>query len=110
MLKKGLALLLAVIMVFSLSGCSDILGGAFFLISSQPGMIVQIKMRFLRSSANMKKNCLRRLKTEIFLRMRIKALSKKSMQMKQLLIFPVVGLALAPIPPMWAFTTHRTMI
>ena len=31
MLKKGLALLLAVIMVFSLSGCSDILGGAFFL-------------------------------------------------------------------------------
>ncbi len=31
MFKKGLALLLAVIMVFSLSGCSDILGGAFFL-------------------------------------------------------------------------------
>ena len=31
MLKKGLALLLAVIMAFSLSGCSDILGGAFFL-------------------------------------------------------------------------------
>ena len=31
MLKKGLALLLAVIMVFSLSGCSDILGGALFL-------------------------------------------------------------------------------
>ena len=31
MLKKGLALLLAVTMVFSLSGCSDILGGAFFL-------------------------------------------------------------------------------
>ena len=31
MLKKGLALLLTVIMVFSLSGCSDILGGAFFL-------------------------------------------------------------------------------
>ena len=31
MLKKGFALLLAVIMVFSLSGCSDILGGAFFL-------------------------------------------------------------------------------
>mgnify|MGYP007110308559 CR=1 FL=1 len=31
MLKKGLALLLAIIMVFSLSGCSDILGGAFFL-------------------------------------------------------------------------------
>ena len=31
MLKKGLALLLAVIMVFSLSGCSDILDGAFFL-------------------------------------------------------------------------------
>lgn len=31
MLKKGLALFLAVIMVFSLSGCSDIWGGAFFL-------------------------------------------------------------------------------
>ena len=31
MLKKGLALLLAVIMVFSLSGCSNIFGGAFFL-------------------------------------------------------------------------------
>ena len=31
MLKKGFALLLAAIMVFSLSGCSDILGGAFFL-------------------------------------------------------------------------------
>ncbi len=31
MLKKGLILLLAVIMMFSLSGCSDILGGAFFL-------------------------------------------------------------------------------
>lgn len=31
MLKKGLALLLAVIVVFSLSGCSDILGGTFFL-------------------------------------------------------------------------------
>ena len=31
MLKKGLALLLAVIVVFFLSGCSDILGGAFFL-------------------------------------------------------------------------------
>ena len=31
MLKKGLALLLTVIMVFSLSGCSDVLGGAFFL-------------------------------------------------------------------------------
>ena len=31
MLKNGLALLLAVIIVFSLSGCSDILGGAFFL-------------------------------------------------------------------------------
>ncbi len=31
MLKKGLALLLAVIMMFSLSGCSNILGGAFFL-------------------------------------------------------------------------------
>ena len=31
MLKKGKALLLAVIMVFSLSGCSDILGGALFL-------------------------------------------------------------------------------
>ena len=31
MLKKGFALLLAVIMVFSLSGCADILGGAFFL-------------------------------------------------------------------------------
>lgn len=31
MLKKGLNLLLAVIMVFSLSGCSDIWGSAFFL-------------------------------------------------------------------------------
>ena len=31
MLKKGFTLLLAVIMVFSLSGCSDILGGALFL-------------------------------------------------------------------------------
>lgn len=31
MLKKGLSLLLAVIMLFSLSGCADILGGAFFL-------------------------------------------------------------------------------
>lgn len=31
MLKKGLALLLAVIMVFSLSACSDIFGGAVFL-------------------------------------------------------------------------------
>jgi len=31
MLKKGLALHLAVIMAFSLSGCSDILGSAFFL-------------------------------------------------------------------------------
>lgn len=31
MLKKGVALLLAIIMVFSLSGCSGILGGAFFL-------------------------------------------------------------------------------
>ena len=32
MLKKGLALLLAIILAFSLSGCSDILGGAFFLL------------------------------------------------------------------------------
>ena len=31
MLKRGLGLLLAVIMMFSLSGCSDILSGAFFL-------------------------------------------------------------------------------
>ena len=31
MLKKGLALLLAIIMLFSLSGCSDILGEVFFL-------------------------------------------------------------------------------
>ena len=31
MLKKGLALLLAVIMVFSLSGCANILGSALFL-------------------------------------------------------------------------------
>ena len=31
MLKKGLSLLLAVFMMFSLTGCSDILGGAFFL-------------------------------------------------------------------------------
>ena len=31
LIKKCTALLLAVIMVFSLSGCSDILGGAFFL-------------------------------------------------------------------------------
>ncbi len=31
MWKKGLSLLLVVIMLFSLSGCSDILGGAFFL-------------------------------------------------------------------------------
>ena len=31
MLKKGLSLLLAVIMMFSLPGCSDILSGAFFL-------------------------------------------------------------------------------
>ena len=31
MLKKGLALLLVVIMVFSLSGCLDILAGAYFL-------------------------------------------------------------------------------
>lgn len=31
MLKKGLSLLLAIIMVLSLSGCSEILGGAFFL-------------------------------------------------------------------------------
>ncbi len=31
MLKKGLSLLLVVIMLFSLSGCSDVLGGAFFL-------------------------------------------------------------------------------
>lgn len=31
MLKKGLSLLLTVIMLFSLTGCSDILGGAFFL-------------------------------------------------------------------------------
>lgn len=37
MLKKGLALLLAVIMVFSLSGCSDILGGAFFLFRVATG-------------------------------------------------------------------------
>lgn len=31
MWKKGLSLLLVVIMLFSLSGCSDILGGAVFL-------------------------------------------------------------------------------
>ena len=31
MWKKGLSLLLVVIMLFSLSGCSEILGGAFFL-------------------------------------------------------------------------------
>ncbi len=31
MMKKGLSLLLAVIMMFSLSGCSSLLGGAFFL-------------------------------------------------------------------------------
>ncbi len=31
MLKKVLCLLLSVIMLFSLSGCSEILGGAFFL-------------------------------------------------------------------------------
>ena len=31
MLKKGLALLLAVVMVFSLSGCSELVCGAFFL-------------------------------------------------------------------------------
>lgn len=31
MWKKGLSLLLVVIMLFSLSGCSEIMGGAFFL-------------------------------------------------------------------------------
>lgn len=31
MLKRGLALILAVIMMFSLSGCSDILDGAFLI-------------------------------------------------------------------------------
>ena len=31
MWKKGLCLLLVAIMLFSLSGCSDIMGGAFFL-------------------------------------------------------------------------------
>ena len=31
MVKKGLCLLLAVVMIFTFSGCSDILGGAFFL-------------------------------------------------------------------------------
>lgn len=31
MIKKILSLLLVIIMLFSLSGCSDILGGAFFL-------------------------------------------------------------------------------
>ena len=32
MMKKGLSLLLAVIMVFTLSGCSDILGSVVFLL------------------------------------------------------------------------------
>lgn len=37
MLKKGLSMLLAVIMLFSLSGCGDILGGAFFLFLISTG-------------------------------------------------------------------------
>lgn len=32
MLKKGLCLVLALILIFTLSGCADILGGAFFLL------------------------------------------------------------------------------
>ena len=47
MLKKGFALLLAVIMVFSLSGCADVLGGAFSFSLWQQGMIEPIKTRFL---------------------------------------------------------------
>ena len=37
MFKKGLSLLLVVIMMFSLSGCSDIWGGAFFLFLIKAG-------------------------------------------------------------------------
>ena len=37
MFKKGLSLLLAIILIFSLSGCSDIWGGAFFLFLIKAG-------------------------------------------------------------------------
>ena len=37
MLKKGLSLLLTVIMMFSLSGCSDVVGGSYFLFLVETG-------------------------------------------------------------------------
>ena len=37
MLKRGLCLIMTAIMLFSLSGCSDFLGGAFFLFLAASG-------------------------------------------------------------------------
>ena len=50
------------------------------------------------------------LKPEIIPHLRIKVLLNVYIQRKLLLIFPAEVLGLALIPPMWAFSTHRTMI